>query len=147
MAIFEKITNTYQRIEEIKEKIIVLEMQACAPKSGEITGMPMGGGDVSNPIEMYLERKEKLEGKLGVLNERLNNQWKQALYLMRVADIKRQTRYMMYLRFYKGLPWEKCNEIMQEKYPNSKWNENKCFREYRKVLIGVRKAKRLSERS
>ena len=143
--IFEKMANTYQRIEEIKEKIIVLEMQACTPKSGEITGMPMDSNNASNPIDMYLERKEKLEEKLEVLNDRFKSQWKQAIHLMKLAGIKRQTRYLMYLRFCKGLPWKKCNTIMQEKYPNSKWNENKCFREYRNTLIKVRKVKRLSD--
>lgn len=142
--IFEKLANTHQRIEELKEKIAVVEMQACTPKSGEITGMPKGGGDNSNPIEMYLERKEELEEKLLVLNDCFKNQWARALQLMRLADVKRQTRYMMYLRFCKGLPWKKCNMIMQEKYPNSKWNENKCFREYRNTLIKVRRAKRSS---
>ena len=143
--IFDKMMNTYQRIEEIKEKILVMELQACSPKSGEITGMPMGGGNASNPIEMYLERKEKLEGKLDILNEHFKSQWKQAIHLMRLADIKRQTRYMMYLRFYQGLPWKKVNATMQEKYPNSKWNENKCFREYRNTLIKVRRVKRFSD--
>lgn len=143
--IFDKITNTYQRIEDIKEKILVLELQVSSPKSGEITGMPRDGGNASNPFDSYLERKEKLEGKLDVLNDRFKSQWKQALHLMRLADIKRQTRYMMYLRFYKGLSWKKCNAIMQEKYPNGKWNENKIFREYRNTLIKVRRVRRLNE--
>lgn len=140
--IFENISNTYQRIEKVKEKIMVLEMQACEPRPSEITGMPRNGGNASNPIELYLERKEELESKLYELNERLKSQWKKALCLMKSADIKRQTRYMMYLRFYKGLPWKKVNAIMQEKYPNGKWNENKCFREYRNTLIKVRRIKR-----
>ena len=139
--IFEKISNTYDRIEKVKEKIIVLEMQACTPKSGEITGMPKDGRNASNPIETYLEKKEELEEKLNLLNARFKHQWKQALHLMKCADIKRQTRYMMYLRFCKGLPWKKCNAIMQEKYPNGKWNENKCFREYRNTLIKVRRVR------
>ena len=123
-----------------------LEMQASTPKSGEITGMPRGGGgDGSNSLDIYLEKKEELEEKLNVLNDRRKSQWKQALHYMRIADIKRQTRYMMYLRFYQGLPWKKCTSIMQEKYPNGKWNENKLFREYRNTLIKVRRVKQESE--
>ena len=142
--VFEKLSNIHQEIEEVKEKIAILEMQACSPKSGEITGMPRGGGDASNPIELYLERKERLEEKLEALTARFKSQWKQAVRLMKLANINEQTRYMMYLRFYEGLPWKKCNKALQKKYPNGKWNENKCFREYRSVLICVRKAKRES---
>lgn len=143
--IFDKITNTYQRIEEIKEKIIVMELQVSTPKSGEITGMPKDGSNAGNPIEMYLERKEKLEEKLNVLNDRFKKQWKQAVHLMKLANINEQTRYMMYLRFYKGLPWKKCNSRLEEKYPDGKWNENKCFREYRNTLIKVRRVKQARE--
>ena len=140
--IFEKMSKTYQRIEEIKEKIFVLEMHATTPKSGEITGMPKDFGVVSNPADMYLEKKEELEEKLDILKDRFKSQWKQAVHLMKLADIKRQTRYLMYLRFCKGLPWKKCNSEMQEKYPNGKWNENKCFREYRNTLIKVRRVRK-----
>ena len=142
--IFEKISNTNSRIEELNEKIYVLEMQACTPKSGAITGMPKSGSGAINPIEACLEKKEKLEEKLNILKTQLKSQWKQAVELMKLANINEQARYMMYLRFYEGLPWKQCNARLQEKYPQGKWNENKLFREYRNVLIKVRRAKRQS---
>ena len=147
MTVFDRLANTHQRIEELKEKIMILEMQAGAPNSGSITGMPKENNNDTNPIELYLEKKEELEEKLDKLNARFKKQWKQALHLMKLADIKRQTRYMMYLRFCRGLPWKKCDAILQEKYPNGKWNENKIFREYRNTLIKVRRAKQEIERS
>lgn len=143
--IFEKISNTHSNIIDIKEKIYVLEMQAYTPKSGKITGMPRDGGNASNPVETYLEKKEKLEEKLNFLKARLRSQWKQAVRLMKLANIDEQARYMMYLRFHEGLPWKQCNIRLQEKYPNGKWNENKLFREYRNVLIKVRRVRHLSE--
>lgn len=143
--IFERLTDTVKRIEEIKENIIFLEMRACAPKSGEITGMPKDGGNASNPIETYLEKKEELEEKLALLSERLKSQWRKAVHLMRLSNVNEQSEYMMYLRFYKGLPWKQCTLRLKAKYPDGKWNENKCFREYRNTLIRVRRAQRQSE--
>ena len=137
MTIFEKISDTRQQIEEIKEKIMLSEVQACSPKSGKITGMPQGGGDVVNPIDKHLERKERLEGRLRVLEDKLSQQWEQALHLMKKARIDEQTQKMMYYRFYWGIQWKKCAEKLDKKYPDCKWNENKCFRKYREVLTKI----------
>lgn len=137
--IFDRISNTHQRIERIREKIFVLETQVCTPKSGEITGMPKDGSGAGNSIELYLERKEKLEAQLNALNERFQNLWEKTVRLMKAANIDSQTRALMYLRFIKHLQWEKCNLEMQKKYPDSNWNINKCFRKYREVRYKIRK--------
>ena len=138
MTIFDKISNTRQRIERIEEKIIVLEMQATTPKSGEITGMPRGGGSPINPLDQYLERKERFEKQLKEAVRLLELQWKRADLEMNKAGVDEQTQKMMYYRFYKGMSWRKCAAKLNNLYPECKWNENKCFRKYREVLSKTR---------
>lgn len=137
MTIFDDISDIFQQIEDIEEKLIVLEWQACTPKSGAITGMPKDGSGAGNPIELYLERKEKLEKKSKALKTRFNRLWNKAVHQMTVASIDAQTQKMMFYRFYKGLQWKACAAKLDKKYPNCKWNENKCFRKYREVLYKV----------
>ena len=141
MTIFDEIADTRGRIKKVQDKIEYLEMKADTPRSSVFSDMPKGGG-VGNPLEQYIVKKEELTEKLTALKTRLERLWRKAARQMSAVGVERQTRRMMYLRFVCGLQWEKCAVMLNEKYPNCKWNVNKCFRKYRDVLYKIRQAER-----
>ena len=130
--IFNEIASLSKKIKEIQEKILFLELQATTPKSPAYSDMPKGGGCAINPIEQYAIRKEEFQRKIDVLNDKLERLWGEAEKQMQGID--EQTKVLMYYRFKIGFRWEKCSKKMQRKYPDGKWNLNKCFRKYREVL-------------
>lgn len=142
MTIFDEIAETRGRIKKTQDKIEYLEMKADTPRSSVFSDMPKGGGGAGNPLEQYIVRKEELTEKLTALKARLERLWHKAARQMSDVGVEKQTRRMMYLRFVCGLQWEKCAVLLNEKYPNCKWNVNKCFRKYRDVLYKIRKADR-----
>ena len=139
MTIFDEITHLNGKIKRVQDKLELLQMKIDSPRSSVISDMPRGGGGGGNPLEDYIERKEEYEEKLRFLLNRLDKLWADAYYMMDSAKIDSQVQVMMYLRFAKGLKWEKCAETLAEKYPDGKWNENKCFRKYREVLRKIRR--------
>lgn len=138
MTIFDEIANTQKKIIRTKESIAYLNLQAKTPRSSILSDMPKGGGGLSNPIEQYIFKKEKEEQRLKKLEHRLNVLWSVAVRQMTAAKISKQTQKMMYLRFVSKMRWEKCAKELDAEFPNCKWNINKVFREYRKVLCSVR---------
>lgn len=130
--IFNEIASLSKKIKEIQEKMLFLELQATTPKSPTYSDMPKGGGNATNPIEQYAIKKEELQSKIDVLNDKLESLWNEAEKQMQGID--EQTKALMLYRFKNGFRWEKCSKEMQRKYPDGNWNLNKCFRKYREVL-------------
>lgn len=139
MTIFEEISVTKGKIEKVKDKLEYLQMKIDSPRSCVISDMPRGGGNAGNPLEQYVEKKEELMGKLARLERTLERQWIKARSLMDAANIDDQTQVMMYYRFDCGLQWEKVALALTKKYPQNRWNVNKCFRKYREVICRTRK--------
>lgn len=139
MNIFEEISFINEKIKKVQDKLEYLQMNIDSPRSSVMSDMPRGGGCVGNPLEQYIERKEEYEEKLHSLEKRLDNLWADAYYLMDSAKIDSQVQVMMYLRIAEGLRWEKCAQTLAKKYPDGKWNVNKCFRKYREVLSKTRR--------
>ena len=91
-------------IENIKEEIRSLPTIS----SPQITGMPHGT-DVSNPIEAYFLKKEKLIEKLNLKIEKYTEE------LMRIEDIidtidDEEVRAIARMRFVQCLKWEEIGE-------------------------------------
>lgn len=138
MTIFDEIAITVAKIKKIQDKIKYLEMTADTPRSSVFSDMPKGGGNASNPLEQYMIKKDELNDKLKPLKKRLKRQWAKAAYRMNMVNIDEQTKKMMYLRFCRGMQWDKCAKVLNNDYPDCKWNTNKCFRKYREVLYRLR---------
>ncbi len=132
MIILDEMAAIIKKIKKEQEKLLFLELQATTPKSPTYSDMPKGGGNASNPIEQYAIKKEELQGKIDVLKDKLESLWNEAEKQMQGVD--EQTKALMLYRFKNGFRWEKCSKKMQRKYPDGKWNLNKCFRKYREVL-------------
>lgn len=91
-------------IENIKEEIRSLPTIS----SPQITGMPHGT-DVSNPIEAYFLKKEKLIEKLNLKIEKYTEE------LIRIEDIidtidDEEVRAIARMRFVQCLKWEEIGE-------------------------------------
>ena len=141
MTIFDRIANLRDRIIKAQNKLAFLEMKADTPRSSVFSDTPKGTYNASNPLEQYMIEKEEADEKLKILKLKFNRLWAKASRQMDAVGIDEQVAEMMYLRFYCGLQWEKCATALNKKYPDSKWNTNKCFRKYRDVLYRLRKEK------
>ena len=123
-----------RKIKGKDEIICEKQYRMLAPKNQIITDMPKGGG-VVNAMDDYLIWVEKLNRAKERLQNKLDTEWDNAKNILKNHGVtKDETIELMRLRFYCGLPWKKCAAKMQELYPDSKWNTNKCFRTYRAVL-------------
>lgn len=140
MTIFEEISFINDKIKKVQDKLEYLQMNIDSPRTSVMSDMPRGGGSVGNPLEQYMEKKEELTEKLAALQERLEAKWKEAVALMDKAGIDKQVQNMMYFRFGYELQWERVAYSLNKKYPNNKWNVNKCFRKYREVLCKIRRS-------
>ena len=126
-------------IRDKQERIYELKVRISTPKNQILSDMPRGGGCCGNDIENYIVKLEKLEALVKDIQKKLNGKWRYVNTLMQKRNITDcETIMLLSLRFYKGLSWNKCAELMQNRYPTSKWNLNKCFRAYRKVLYKLR---------
>ena len=141
MTIFDEIAEVREKINKVQDKIEYLQMQADSPRSSSFSDMPKGSRNVSNPIEQYIIKKEKLEEKRNALNAKFKRLCKISVAQMNEAGINKQAQKMIYLRFACGLPWKECSANLNTLFPDSKWNVNKCFRVYREVLYKIPKNK------
>ena len=142
MTVFDEISRTCDKLKKVQDDIEYIQYLASTPRSCELSDMPKGGGNAGNPLEQYMIKREKLEYRCKMLTERLEMQWKRAIYQMNAAGLDEQCQKMMYYRFRCNLPWKKCASKLDKKYPNCKWNPNKCFRKYREVLYKIRNAQK-----
>lgn len=117
-----------REIERLNERIVEIKAVVFSPKNQIITGMPHGGSG-ENAIEKYLIKLERLEERKKALYKELSDTWKAAEEKM--PNLEEQERYLLYIRFTRGLPWKKCAVEMNKLYGN--WNINRVFRTYRKT--------------
>ena len=117
-----------REIERLNERIVEIRAVVFSPKNQVITGMPRGGNG-ENVIEKYLIKLERLEERKKALYKDLSDTWQAAEGKM--PNLAEQERYLLYIRFARGLPWKKCAVEMDKRYGN--WNINKVFRTYRKT--------------
>lgn len=111
-------------IENIKEEIRNLPMINTMP----ITGMPHSTG-VSNPVESYYLKKEKLIDKLNLKLEKYTEE------LMRIEDIiekidDAEVRSIARMRFVQCLKWEEIGEKVH-------LERTTCSKKLRKYINGM----------
>ena len=139
MRALDRCLSLRRRLNEIDEKIELLQFNIDSPRSSVISDMPKGGGPRGNPLEEYVIKLEELENKRKRINAVLVELFKEVCSTMAKAGIDDQAREMMKYRFYHGQQWKACAVIMNKKYPQSNWNVNKCFRVYRAILCKINK--------
>ncbi len=120
--------------DKIDARIFEIKARIEAPKNQVITGMPMGHGENINAFDRYLIKLERYEQKKNRKEQELLEKWQIANDLLSENGIEKENIILLRLRFYKGYQWKRCVKEMAKDYPNSKWNINKCFREYRRIL-------------
>lgn len=126
-----------RNIIDLEERIEDIEGKIRFPKSQTISDMPRGSASGINPIEQYITQKEKYQSKKLLCETELSMIWSDVEKRMVMCNIAHAERYLMYLRFNSGFSWKKCTAIMRNA-EGKKWNENKTYREYRKVLKALR---------
>ena len=130
-----------ENFSKIDDKILEIKARVEAPKNQVITGMPRGHGENVNAFDSYLIKLERYEQKKRIKEQQLLELWQVAKDLLSENDIKKENIALLRLRFYKGYQWKVCAKIMAKDYPDSRWNINKCFREYSRVLCKIHKNK------
>lgn len=128
-----------REIEKVREKLLIIKAAIQAPKNQIISDLPRGGSNPVNAIEMYLEKAEQFESDLRALkNERAEN-WETFKQIAAAeSDVTKEDIHLMQLRFVRGYSWNKCTAVMRSRH-DKKWNANKTFRRYRKVLSSCTK--------
>ena len=139
MIEFDECLRLRRDIIRIEERIFEMSCRAMSPKNQIITDMPKGGGEAINSIEQYIIKTERLENQKRFALDLLVSKWREIERMCNNCNIKKDVIIMLQYRFFFGLTWEKCANQMNKDFPNRKWNENKCFREYRHVLYEFRK--------
>ena len=134
---FDEILNIRREINDIDIRLYELK-QMTQPKAQIISDMPRGG-DRKNLIEEYVIKAEALHKKRDTLCYAIKEKWQGIESLFVVCGVKAEERYVMWLRFFNGLPWKKCSKEMCNEYKSDKWNEQRLFRVYRSVLVKVNK--------
>lgn len=128
----EECLKVTREIKEVDELIEELQERAMSPKSQKITGMPRGGS-IGSQNEDYLVKKERLLKDKDRLMQKRKEIWNKAYSILKAKGVKGEYIYLMQLRFYNGLNWNKCCDVMNKKYPDANWNINKIFRTYRNI--------------
>lgn len=123
-----------RELKEIDEDILELKTTMVSPKGQIITGMPRGGSPVGNKADDYMVRLERLEEKKKRKTGKREKLWNEAVAVFQKNHIKSEYVELMKYRFYSGLQWKVCCDLMCEKYPTQNWNINKTFRAYRQIL-------------
>lgn len=114
-------------IRQKSEAIEEIKILAYAPKGQSLTGMPRSGS-MANQMEVYIERKETLENDLRATMVRREDLWWDAFQQFQSKNANIEYIMLMWYRYYNGLRWKDCAYSMQSKYPDSEWNEDKCYR-------------------
>lgn len=111
-------------IENINEQILTLPII----NSPQITGMPHGSG-VSNPIESYCLKKEKLVERLNKKLDKLTEE------LIRLEDIIEridvpEIKTMARMRFIDNKSWEYIGSV-------TNYDRSVCYRKVKKYIEGM----------
>jgi len=126
-----KCLSIRRRIQDIDERIKEYKYSAMSPKNQIITDMPRSHSS-ENGSDNYLLKVEKYEHKKELLLSELNDTWNCILNTYKQNDVPKETIILIHYRFYCGNSWKKTCEYMQQRFPCSNWNENKCFRTLKK---------------
>lgn len=126
-----KITKLEEKLEEISDCIRY-------PKSQTMSDMPRGAASTISPIERYIIKQDEYQNDKLLLENTLRLKWNEVNRLLVECGVDKPERYLMYLRFHNGYSWRKCTATM-ENMVGTKWNENKTFRTYRKIILLLQK--------
>lgn len=132
MRELERVLEMRRSVDDLNLRIEELESMVL-PKAQVITGMPRGG-EHENAIEKYTETKIMLEEKRDKILREMGRKWKVLEGRFDQCGITDRQKKMLEARFFNGHPWKRCVVVMQKKYPEEKWDEQKLFRMYRKVI-------------
>lgn len=121
-----------REINDLLDKVQEIEEVIKSPKGQVITGMPRGGGS-GNRLEDYMVKREKYIEQVNRKKRERYKLWNDALDIMLANNVDMEYRFLMSLRFVEGMSWKACVRDMRKYFPNSEWDENKCFRVYRKI--------------
>lgn len=137
----EKCLDLQKRIQEINEKIEELNVKIRFPKAQIMSDMPRSTSP-TNPVESYIITKEKLCTKKLSLEALLEISWGGVKDKLSIANLDGEgvtveEISLLTNRFYLGYSWKKCTQIMAKN--DSKWNDNKTFRVYRKIMKKLQK--------
>lgn len=119
-------------IKKIDEDISEIESRATSPKGQRITGMPRGGS-MGNQTESYMIKLEALEIRRKRLENSLLEKWEEARSILSENSVRNEFIELLWYRFCRGYKWKVCSEIMNKRYKDQNWNDNKCYRIYRKI--------------
>lgn len=139
MNVFDEIAFANKRIKDLEEKMWFLEVQTLTPRTTTYSDMPKGRGKSSNPIEEYAIKHEYFSEKLEKMKQNRDKKWNEAKKQMMKAEIDTQAIDLMRYRYLKGVKWSFCTILMNRRYPDGNWNENKCFKEHKKILQKITK--------
>lgn len=131
MKELDRVLELHRKIERLNDDIEELENLIRSPKSQPISDMPHSTSR-TNAIELYIVKKERLIEKRKELCAEYNATWDGVVKKCNAVGLTTNEILLLFLRFYHGFPWRECTAIMAKS--NSKWNENKTFRVYRKVV-------------
>ena len=130
--------NLAREIKEKRELLAEMQYRSISPKNQILSGMPRGGGAQLNQIERNLIQSEKLKKAIRALEHERLETWKCATFRLKKAGVTNDEHIkLLEMRFFYGFSWKKCNAIVTNLFPNSKWDINKCFRVYRASLRKV----------
>lgn len=122
-----------RKISKIEEKLEDIGYCIRYPKSQTMSDMPKTTSQAISPIERYIMQQDEFNRKKLLLETELSMHWNSIEKRMISCNIDKSARHLMYLRFNSGYSWKKCTAIMKNN-EGEKWNENKTFRIYRKVV-------------
>ena len=122
-----------RRIKELEEEIEEIRERAMSPRNQIITGMPRSSGG-QNQSESYIVMIERREAAIDRLTKNRDQLWDETVDFLRGKNVNHVYIMLLRYRFYCGLPWQKCCDLMCEEDPTGKWNINKVFRVYRSIL-------------
>lgn len=138
MKELDRILELRRDIESIDERLESLKLMT-QPKAQVISDMPRGG-ERKNSIEEYVIKSERLHNKREYKQRCIDKEWARLVVWFDEANLSREQKTMLRLRFYKGKPWKVCLWRLRDKYSGQKWSESKLFRLYRNAVDKLCKA-------
>ena len=134
MQEFEKLIKIRKRINRIDDKIEKLKNAIESPKGQIVSDMPKAHGAQQNSMDDFLIKLEREEEKR--LHQEINllDEWGNIFKILYQSGIPLQHIHLLKYRYFYFLPWKSCLKRMQKDFPHEKWNENKCFRVFRKDM-------------
>ena len=121
-------------IKQTDEKIAEIEAVLYSPKNQIISDMPKGGGSSNDKVDKLLEKIAKLQRNRERAVRELTNKWLLVIEQLKKCEATESEMQMLKLRFFNALSWKQCARTLDQSIPSEKWDENRCFRCYRKII-------------